>query len=684
MKKTEENIYLLIDSHALLHRAYHAMPFLTNKQGVPSGALFGLTNMLLQAIEKFKPDYVFAANDLPGETFRGAAFEHYKANRKDTEEKLVEQIILMPKVFEAFHIPLLSKEGYEADDVIGTLTKKIQKEDKSAKIIIFTGDMDIMQLVNDKVFVYTGKKGEEDILYGESEILAKYGLTPGQIPDFKGLRGDASDNIPGIKGVGEKTATQILSKGENIEKIYELIKEGKDRTFFGISERFFELLKNGEDEALFSKELATIGTNISIEVPEQAFDLEKAKKDLLNLCEEYNFTSVKRKLTGVVTLKEGDLNDFVKLDHENISNKEDNKREETLDEKVDISFSKEGLQKAKIALWVLNSQEGDADVSRLIHLTKKKNEEQVLEYLEAELKKNGLYKVYEEIELPLIPVLEEANKVGIMLNREKLSKLLKKYEEDREKTEKAIFSLSGKNFNLNSPKQLGEILFNELKIQDVKDDEGKLKKLKKTGGGKLSTRAEVLEEMKENHPIVPLVLDFREKDKMINTYLEPLLTYSQFDERIHTTFVQTGAQTGRFSSVNPNMQNIPVRGDEGVELRKCFVASPKKVLLAADYSQIELRIAAMLSGEEYLRDIFLKGGDIHKSVAVKMFKKEPAEITKDERNAAKAMNFGIIYGMGVNSIKNTLKVERNVAQAFYDSYTMVSQKVSILRTLNLY
>jgi DNA polymerase-1 len=250
-----------------------------------------------------------------------------------------------------------------------------------------------------------------------------------------------------------------------------------------------------------------------------------------------------------------------------------------------------------------------------------------------------------------------------------LKNLLTRYEKERAELQEEIYKLAGETFNLNSPKQLGVVLFEKLKVQEM--ESGGSKKIKKTAGGKLSTKFEVLEEMKDNHPIVKYILEFRDKEKMINTYLEPLLVYSQFDERIHTTFIQTGAQTGRFASINPNMQNIPVRGEEGVELRKCFVADKGKVLLAADYSQIELRIAAMLSGEAYLQKVFNEGKDIHTSVAMKMFKKEETEITKDDRNAAKAMNFGILYGMGVTSIKNTLKVERNVAQAFYDSYTLV-------------
>lgn len=656
---------MLIDSHALIHRAYHAMPYLKTREGVPSGALFGLTNMLLLAIEKFKPNYIFAANDLPKATFREMAFKDYKAHRSATEDALVEQIVAMPKLYESFGIPLLSLEGYEADDVIGTLVKKIQKKEKDYRIIILTGDMDIMQLVDDdKVVVYTGRKGEENLIFNEEEVMKKFELAPKQIPDYKGLRGDASDNIPGIKGIGEKTALTILKAGETLDNTYKLIKKGKGRDFFGISERMFELLKNNKEDAEFSRELATINCDLETQIPKtDVYDLKSHIEALKNMCEEYNFVSIRRKLENQSSLGSPVvLNDFAKI--EEIKEEKVQKEEKINDTVV---FSDTGLKKAKIAIWLLNSEEGDADPVRLQYLTKKNTEKEILEYLEGEIKKAGMNELYFDMEVPLIEILNSSNKVGIEVDRDKLQELLSKYEKDKDKLVKEIYKLAGREFNINSPKQMGEVLFNELKIQDLGDSPGKMKK---TAGGKMSTRAEVLEEMSENHPIVPLLLEYREKEKMINTYLEPLLMHSTFDSRIHTTFLQTGSATGRFASTNPNMQNIPVKGAEGKELRSCFVASTGKTLLACDYSQIELRVAGLLSGDKYLKEIFDTEGDIHTMIACKMFNKEAEEITKDERNAAKAMNFGILYGMGVNSIKKTLKVEKNVAQAFYDSYTI--------------
>ncbi len=672
----KRDVYMLIDSHALIHRAYHALPYLQTKDGRPSGALFGLMNILLGAIEKFKPNYIFAANDLPKITFREMAFKNYKAHRTKTDDFLVEQIVAMPDLFKSFGIPLLSLEGYEADDVIGTLVKKIQAEKNNYQIVILTGDMDIMQLIDDdKVVVYTAKKGEEEIIFHEEEVKKKYNLLPKQIPDYKGLRGDSSDNIPGIKGIGEKTAVQILQKGENLKKVYQLIDESKDEKFFEITKRMFELLKNGKEDAEFSKELATINCDIPIDVPEDGkYFLKERLKNLQDYCEDFGFVSIKKRLEKIENggsakkISEDEKVEMLGYFQENMSN-----FDSSLSEKMElVQFTPENFKEVQVALWLLDSSETNISEERVNFLIKKwnlENENQVLEKLVEELKKKNLDELYFEMELPLIEILNEANRVGIKMDREKLQKLLQKYDKKKNILVEEIYNLAGQTFNLNSPKQLGEILFEQLKIQESKTGE-KEKKIKKTTGGKLSTRADVLEDMKENHEIVPKILEYREVEKMINTYLEPLLAHSTFDGRVHTTFIQTGAATGRFASTNPNMQNIPVKGEEGKELRSCFIADENKIFISADYSQIELRVAGILSSDQYLIETYEKGEDIHTMIACRMFKKSPEEITKDERNAAKAINFGIFYGMGVTAIKNNLKVERNIAQAFYDSYTI--------------
>jgi DNA polymerase-1 len=667
MSETYKDKVVLVDAHALIHRAYHAMPNLTSKSGVPSGALFGLTNMLLQVINEVEPIAIVACYDLPKATFRHTAFDGYKQNRKGADEALAVQIEKSREVFAAFGIDIVAKEGYEADDCIGTLVRILKEENKStpdpsfkvkegrkrAQIIIVSGDMDTMQMVEaDECVVWTLKKDTGSGFYFTTEeVFKKYGIYPKQIPDYKGLAGDSSDNIPGIKGIGDKTACQILAVEESLEKVYEAIKKGKNKEYFQITERMFNLLKDGEDEAMFSKALATINDEVPIKFTGfKDYNFYDHTEALKNLCDEYSFVSIKRKLEAKEKAADG-FADFEKSTPDPSFNKEGSSQ---------TNWSEEEIQKAKIMLWLLKSEETDAELDRIVYLTRKSVPAECLEYLEAELKKENLWNLYLEIELPLIKILNRMREVGIMVDRARLQKMLSRYAQDVESLTKEIYSLAGQEFNLNSPKQLGKVLYEDLGLGE---------KIKKTKGGQLSTRADVLEKLKDAHPIIEKILSYREREKMVNTYLEPLLVHSQFDDRIHSTLVQTGAATGRFSSTNPNMQNIPVRGEEGTELRSCFIAGPGKVILAADYSQIELRIAGMLSGDEYLVYVFNTNQDLHTAVASKMFHVEPSAVTKDMRRAAKAMNFGILYGMGVNSIKEDLQIGRKQAQEFYDSYT---------------
>jgi DNA polymerase-1 len=724
LKKDAEKI-VVIDAHALIHRAYHAMPNLFAKGGIPSGAIFGLTNILLGIIEDIKPDKIIAAFDLPKETFRSQIFKDYKAHRKEGDNNLIEQIKMSPRVFEDFGIPMVSKEGYEADDLIGTFVKKTatpifsnekitpsKEGEQEQQIIIVTGDMDIMQLIEkNDIVVYTAKRTDasvEENLFNEKKVFEKYSIWPKQIPDYKGLRGDTSDNIPGIKGIGEKTAIEILKDGKKLEDVYKIVKEFnlqnsnegvplstgeglgervknkkvKVEYPFGISERMFELLKNGEEEAEFSKILGTINSDVKYDFPIlKKYDFENHKQKVVELCDEFNFKSIKNKLVGK-TLSIGEakheavhvssdserervvLENPEQLPRQNLSDfatpsKKRESEHPKIEQILENVFDTETLKKAQIAIWILNSEETHAEASRILHLTQSKTGEEALKFLEAEIKKQNLENIY-NLELSIIPILDKMHENGIVVDREKLQGILQRSEKEKEILVKEIYKQAGREFNINSPKQMKEILFEDLKIEA---------KQKKTAKGNVSVNAEVLEKMKDLHPIISHILKYREVEKSINTYLEPLLMHSSFDGKIHTTFSIPSSNTGRLSSLNPNMQNIPIRGENGGELRSCFIASPGYVLLSADYSQIELRVAAILSGDEYLEKTFKEEKDVHTMVAANMFSVAENEVTKDMRRAAKAMNFGIIYGMGVNSIKEDLQIDRKQAQEFYDSYT---------------
>ena len=669
---------LLIDAHALIHRAYHAMPNLVSREGIPTGALFGLTNMLYHMLLDLKPERLISCYDLPKETFRHIAFAGYKQNRKASDSALVEQIISSREVFVAFGIDMLDYEGYEADDVIGTLVIKLQKENESKKpedkkqIIIVSGDMDTMQMVaGDEVVVYTAKKDtDKGFFYNDEEVFKKYNIHPRQIADYKGLRGDTSDNIPGIKGIGEKTAAILMAKFDSLDNLYKEVDAAEDngKTFkdFGVTERIFGLLKSGKDDAIFSRTLATINCEVPVEIPEFAiYNFNDHRSAVVELCEKYNFISIKRKIESqglprkvlekTESLGDSNTKTFIK------KNKDTDNLFSDFENVVEANIWDENtLEKCKVAIWMLRSEETNASQERIIYLTKKENADEALAYLEEELKKENLFELYLDMEVPVIEILKNMRETGVRVSRDALKEMLNKYNIEKDILIKEIHVLAGEEFNLSSPKQMGEIIYTKLKIGT---------KIKKTKGGALSTRADILESLKGEHEIIGKILEYREKEKMTSTYLEPLLIHSEKDSKIHSTFLQSGSTTGRFSSVNPNMQNIPVKGDEGKAIRNCFVASEDKLLLAADYSQIELRVAGMLSTDPYLKHIFQNNLDVHTIVAKQMFGVEEKDVTKDMRRAAKAMNFGIIYGMGVSAIKSTLEVERSEAQRFYDTYT---------------
>lgn len=632
---------VLLDVHAILHRAYHAIPDFVSASGEPTGGLYGLSSMLMRIITELKPDYIIACYDRAEATFRKEIYDNYKAGRPKTDEALVAQIISSRKIFEGFNIPIYDKAGFEADDIIGTAVEEL-KDHKDLRVIIASGDMDTMQLVDDdRVLVYTLKKGLNDtILYDEKAMVARFGFEPKLLPDYKGLAGDNSDNIIGIRGIGEKSATTLIGTFGSLESIYKKLKKS-DEEFLkaGVKARTLELLKAGEEEALFSKTLATIRRDAPIEfkfpekVWKETFDVKVAEK----VFTEYGFKSL-----------------FARL--QNLNGKSEEKEVEQIEKKIIEP-------KAILAAWLLNSEDTNPEP------------EKSLSELEAELKKTGkLWEVYEKIELPLIPILKRQNERGMLIDVKQMEKLSKDSHVELTKLEGEIYKLAGREFNINSPKQLGEVLFDGLKLT--------AKGLKKTAGGARSTRESELLKLKDTHAIIPAILKQRELQKLLSTYIDAIPKLVAADGRLHTTLNPMGAATGRFSSIDPNLQNIPAGEGLAKEIRRTFVATPAASgagpgfeLLAFDYSQIEMRVLALLSGDEVLTEIFKTGADVHTSVAARVFRVAEGEVTKEMRRKAKVINFGIIYGMGVNALRANLGSTREEAALFYENYFATFPKI---------
>lgn len=679
MKKTqkaEKKTLVLLDSHAIIHRGYHALPDFATSKGVPTGALYGLSSMLIGIIEKFNPDYIVACYDLPQPTYRHEAYKDYKAGRKKSDGELVEQLKSSRRIFENFNIPMYDKPGFEADDMLGTIVEQT-KDLPNLNTIIASGDMDTLQLVRKKeVQVFTLKKGIKDtVTYDESAVLERFGFLPIYLPDYKGLRGDTSDNIIGIVGIGEKTATTLISHFKTIEKMYSVLKGKTGITEFkklGITDRVIELLRNGEDEAVFSKMLATIRRDapIKFELPEktwkESFDLDKAEQ----VFDEFEFRTLGTRLKNIM---KGNGVDFMdrSLFGEAQSGAHDGVVKIGGNEVLE-NITDEQKKKACIALWVLNSSLTNPSYEDVLKYTKSKKYEDIEKYLLSEIEKQGLSKVLNDIELPLIPVISKMEEDGILLDKKYLKKLSEEYHVELNRLEKEIWKMAGREFNVDSPKQLGVVIFDEMNLGEGMGS----KRLKKTASGARSTKESELEKLKGVHPVIDKILEYRELAKLLSTYIDPLPLLTDSKDRLHAKFLQTGTTTGRMSSQNPNLQNIPTKTDLGKRVRGGFIADKGSVLIAFDYSQIELRIAAIMSGDQNLVEIFKKGEDVHTGVASKVFGVKENEVTKDMRRQAKVINFGILYGMGVNALKTNLGSTKDEAQIFYNEYFKTFSRVA--------
>jgi DNA polymerase I len=637
-KPKSKKTLALLDVHAIVHRAYHALPDFKSSAGEPTGALYGLCTMLVKLVKDVHPDYIAACYDLPEPTLRHQVYDAYKAGRKETDAELVTQLERSKDVFKALSIPMYSSPGFEADDMLGTIVEK-EKGNPDLDIVIASGDMDTMQLITgQKVRVYTLKKGIKDtIVYDEAAVRERFGFGPEFLPDFKGLRGDPSDNIVGIPGIGEKTGQELIAAFGSIEDMYTKLK--KNEAAFekaGIKKRIVELLKEHEEEALFSKMLATIRRDAPIHfaLPDKPWREQVDMQKVQDFFAELEFRTLGVKIAEVLSLD--------------------------LPEGEEMQADPQELAEAALMLWVIDSNKTAASLDDILSFTRTRSIAEAKKVLQKMITDQDIAFVYDEIEKPLMPITREMKEVGVKVDVPRLQELSKKYHAELVKIEKKIWQIAGTEFNIGSPKQLGEILFVQMGLS--------IKGQKKTASGSFSTKESELEKLREEHPIAGLILEYRELSKLLGTYIDTIPAQVDQGGRLHADFLQAGASTGRMASANPNLQNIPNKTDLGREIRKSFIADAGWKLLALDYSQIELRIAAFLSGDKKMIEIFRNGQDVHTAVASEVFGVPAGEVTKEMRGRAKVINFGVMYGMGVTALQKNLGTGRSEAQEFYDGY----------------
>lgn len=665
---------LLIDAHAYIHRSYHALPPLTTPGGEPIGAIFGLASTLLKVLREIKPDYVAAAFDRPEPTFRKEQFPDYKAHRPPAEADLISQMVKAHELFGKFGIPVSELSGYEADDIIGTFVEKLAHKD--LKIMILTGDLDALQLVkDDSVVVQTPKRGAELSLYNETSVRERYGLPPEAIPDYKGLVGDPSDNIPGVKGIGPKTATKLLQEFGTIEELYKKLPS---------SNPIAKKLLPQKECALFSKTLATIKTDVPIDLELGSFTYKGIPKEVLvPYFTELGFQSLLKRLNGDAGVgpaaplpREEDF--FIVRDAEHAREN----KETLVSPKLKVAHSwKEILKQLQregvtvlppffdiqIAGWLLDPDQNDFSLQalgkRLLKLPSASKEDllsKLFAFFWRKIYEYDLKKVFDEIEMPLMPVLAGMEERGIGVSAKLLRKLRNDIGSETQSLAEAIYHEAGEEFNINSPQQVSRVLFEKLRLGSDKK--------RKTGTGHARTSKEVLSELRDKHPIVNLILQYRENTKIATGFVEPILASIQKDGRVHTTFLQTGTTTGRLASEKPNLQNIPQESKWSAPLRHAFISKEGFSFLSLDYSQLELRLLAEVSGDEKLRTAFRNGEDIHTTTAMNVFNVPRDWVDAQMRRLAKTLNFGIIYGMGARAFAEAGNLPLEEASKFIAEY----------------
>lgn len=690
--------FLVIDGNSILNRAFYGIRVLTNSRGVATNAVTGFMNTLLMLEKDVQPDMIAVAFDLKAPTFRHKMYDGYKANRKGMPEDLAQQLPYMKKIIKAMGIAIIEQEGYEADDIIGTISAACA--DKKIPCTVSTGDRDSFQLVNDYVTVRLAKtKG--DIYYTPGVIEDEYGVTPKQMIEVKALMGDTSDNIPGVRGIGEKTALSLIKEFASVDGLYENI----DSTL--ITDGLRNKLINGKESCYMSRKLAEIcltapiDTELSHYIPGERDDERLAK--LLSELEMYKMlqklqlqpTSApagsKAAGTGnhknqASAMPKGDIiiTDSSKIYAGGIGIMNELSGDElrayansgstkyTFDIKETLSVS--GLEKLEnnkfdttLAAYLADPDSNDYSMSRLCtqygvpegnSIQEKSITVAALnDILYDNIHQTGSATVLTDIEIPLATVLVAMEREGVKLDIDGIKAFGEEISEKAEKISREIYEYAGYEFNIGSPKQLGSVLFEKLKLSSAKKT--------KTG---YSTNAEVLESLMDKHPIIPLIAEYRALTKLQNTYVTGLLKVVGEDGRVHSTFKQTETRTGRISSAEPNIQNIPVRTPLGREMRRFFTAKDGYLLVDADYSQIELRVLAHISGDEIMKKAFLDGVDIHTVTASQVFNQPIEWVTPDLRSKAKAVNFGIVYGIGAFSLSKDIGVSMTKASEYIRAY----------------
>ncbi len=631
---------LLIDAYAMIFRAYYAFiraPRM-NSKGENTSAIFGFCVTLEDLIRKINPTHLGVAFDPAGGTFRHEAYEQYKAQRPETPEDIRKAVPVIKHILEAMNIPVLEVPGFEADDVIGTLAK--QGEQAGFEVYMATPDKDYGQLVSDHVFMYRPRHTGGFELMGPKEVCEKYGLhSKDQVIDLLGLMGDASDNIPGCKGVGEKTAVALLQQFGSIEYMLAHTDEIKGALRTKVEEQ--------TEQIKFSRFLATIRTDVPIALDEnQLAKKEPNGEALAAIYRDLEFNTLLKKLTP-------------SINPPSLADKAAPKKAKPADPaQLDLfGFGEEPNNQSTPDMPAFDTIE-----NRLCQYLL--NPEVAFNpYKEpdmAALKADAdLWNLYNEVELPLVPVLREMEAAGVRIDVAKLKQAETVLTEELNALEQRIYALSGEPFNINSPRQVGELLFEKLKLDT---------KAKKSKNGQYSTSEEVLVALKEKHAIVGLILEYRELKKLISTYIATLPSYIASDGKIHTTYNQTVTATGRLSSSNPNLQNLPIRSERGRLIREAVIPDAGCVFLSADYSQIELRLMAHFSQDEHMLAAFRSGQDIHAATAARIYAKPIDQITKDERRKAKTANFGIIYGISAFGLAQQLDCSRTEAKQLIDDY----------------